>query len=295
MPECCPKCTAEKRIRKLIAERDGQNPADIADILTPVKPLPFDREVILAKGQELVKRNQGATVTLEADLPGGWTVKAVTERRKDCSENDCQQLIITAEGPTRPPDAPMGVGASGLISVQGITRNALDTDVRISTDEHALWKKPEEGYHKILLRFLGGCCKYLGGLSSDKCNEEETGIEVGVSSTKGTSNEVLVGTRDLEVMQNRDGINIGFQIASKRVLPQATPPKLDGGWRVKTNKDKPLTLGLMREPLSAEERSSLMRKDRSGNPEQGKGRTSVNMGFKYTNNCDQSMEPKIGE
>ena len=72
-------------------------------------------------------------------------VKAVTERRKNCSENDCQQLIITAEGPTRPPDVPMGVGASDLISVKGITRNALDTDVRISTDEHALWKKPEEG------------------------------------------------------------------------------------------------------------------------------------------------------
>ena len=140
----------------------------------------------------------------------------------------------------------------GLISVQGITRNTSGTDVRIFTDEHALWKKPEEGYHKISLQFLGGCCKYLGGLSSDKCINEETGVEVGVSSTKGTSNEVLVGTGDPEVMQSRQGINIGFQIASKRVLPQATPPKLEGGWRVMTNKDKPLTLGLMRELISVE-------------------------------------------
>ena len=203
--ECCPKCTEEKRMRRFIAQRGKLS---MANILSPVKT--FDREVILAKGRESIKKKQSTAVTLEADLPGGWTVKASTERRENCSENDCQQLVIMAQGPTKPPDAPLGVGASGLISVKGITRNISDTDVRIFTDKHTLWQKPEEGYHKISILFLGGCCKYLGGLASDKCNNEDTGIEVGVSSTKGTSNEVLVGTGDPKVMKSRQGINIGF-------------------------------------------------------------------------------------
>ena len=51
-------------------------------------------------------------------------------------------------------------------------------------------------------------------------------------------------------------------------------------------------MGLTREPLSAGERLPPGRKGQFGSPE---GRTNVNIGFRYTNNCNQPTEPKKGK
>ena len=104
-----------------------------------------------------------------------------------------------------------GMGALGKISICGVCRNATDTDIKIYTDESALWRDPEEQLHKITIRFIGGCCKYLPGPSSDQCKEEETGVKVGVTSTTGSSNEVLVDSSHLETQSN-EKVDINFQI-----------------------------------------------------------------------------------
>ena len=159
-----------------------------------------------------------------------------------------------AEGPSRPADAMKGVGSLGRISIRGICRNATDTEIKIYSDEAGLWRDPDEQRHKITIRFLGGCCKYLPGPCSDQCKEEETGVEVAVTSTTGSSNEVLVGSSHPE-SQSNEKVDINFQIFSKRILPKATIPKAENGWRVRTKNNEPLKLGLTREPLEWEKKS----------------------------------------
>ena len=80
-------------------------------------------------------------------------------------------------------------------------------------------------------------------------------MEVGVTSTTGSSNEVLVGSSHLEA-QSREKIDINFEIISKRVLPTAAAPRSGNGWRVKTKNNEPLKLGLTREPLAWEGKSA---------------------------------------
>ena len=49
--------------------------------------------------------------------------------------------------------------------------------------------------------------------SKEECKEEETGIEVAVTSTTGSSNEVLVGSNHPE-SQSDEKVDINFQIFS---------------------------------------------------------------------------------
>ena len=81
-PECCKKCIEEKKKHK----EDRRLRGETEDPGKPVEPLKSIKDILMDKGKEMEKKNSGAIVTLEADLPRGWKTKASTEKRYKCRE-----------------------------------------------------------------------------------------------------------------------------------------------------------------------------------------------------------------